>query len=105
MKSLLTSAASRDIERVADWYEQRRDGLGLEFTDRVLDAIEAIERNPLAYTKVIGDARRTLLDQFPYALWYKVENDAIIIACLHHKRDTRHARERTAGVIEMPEQE
>jgi len=71
LKALLTSAARRDIERVADWYEQRRDGLGLEFTDRVLDALEAIERDPLTYAQVIGDARRTLLGQFPYALWYK----------------------------------
>jgi hypothetical protein len=29
-------------------------------------------------------------------------NDAVVIACLHHKRDTRLARERAAGVIDIP---
>ena len=88
MRAILTLAARRDIEAAAEWYENQREGLGLEFTDRVLEAIEAIERNPFGYAKVIGDARRAVLAQFPYALWFKIEKDAIVIACLHHKRDT-----------------
>lgn len=63
---------------------------------------KAIERNPFGHAKVIGDARRALLKQFPYGLWFKIENDAIVIACLHHKRDIRLARERAAGMIEIP---
>lgn len=102
MNARLTSAASRDIEKAAQWYEQHREGLGLQFTERVLESIEAIERNPLAYAKVIGEARRAILTQFPYALYFRLEGDAIVIACLHHKRDTRLARERAAGVIEIP---
>ena len=102
MRAILTIPARRDIESAAEWYDNQREGLGLEFTDRVLEAIEAIERNPFGYAKEIGDARRALLRQFPYALWFKIENDAIVIACLHHKRDTRLARERAAGVIEIP---
>ena len=42
--------------------------------------------------------------RFPYALWFKIETTAIVIACLHHKRDTTLARERVAGVIEMGEE-
>jgi hypothetical protein len=102
LRAILTIPARRDIETAAEWYENQREGLGLEFTDRVLEAIEAIERNPFGHAKVIGDARRALLKQFPYALWFKIENDAIVIACLHHKRDIRLARERAAGVIEIP---
>jgi hypothetical protein len=67
--------------------------------------IEAIEGNSFAYAPVLRDARRTILRQFPYALWFKIENDAIVIACLHHKRDIALAHERAAGVIEMGEPE
>jgi plasmid stabilization system protein ParE len=102
LTAILTIPAQRDIEAAAEWYENQRDGLGLEFTDRVLEAIEAIERNPFGHAKVIGDARRALLNQFPYALWFKIETAAIVIACLHHKRDIRLARERAAGAIEIP---
>ena len=99
----ITARAIRDIEVAADWYEQRKEGLGLEFTDKVLEAIDSIEHNPLAHAKVIGEGRRVLFDRFPYALWFVIENDAVVIACLHHKRAVRLARERIAGVIEIPE--
>ena len=65
LRAVLTIPARRDIETAAEWYENRREGLGLEFSDRVLEGIEAIERNPFGYAKVIGDARRALLKQFP----------------------------------------
>jgi toxin ParE1/3/4 len=102
LKAILTIPARRDIETAAEWYENQREGLGLEFTDRVPEAIEAIERNPFGHAKVIGEARRALLKQFPYGLWFTIENDAIVIASLHHKRDFRLARERAAGVKEIP---
>jgi toxin ParE1/3/4 len=102
LRAILTIPARRDIETAAEWYENQREGPGLEVTDRVLEAIEAIERNPFGHAKVIDDARRALLKQFPYGLWFKIENDAIVIACLHHKRDIRLACERAAEVIEIP---
>jgi plasmid stabilization system protein ParE len=98
----ITAQAARDIEKNAEYYEQRKEGLGLEFTDRVIEAIEAIERAPLGFSKVVGEGRRALLHRFPFALWFVVEDDAIVIACLHHKRDLKLARERIAGVIEIP---
>ena len=54
----------------AEWYEQQREGLGLEFTDRVLEAIDRIAEHPLAFAKSIGDARRCNLDQFPYSVFF-----------------------------------
>lgn len=57
------------------------------------------------YEPVIRDVRRALLTQVRYALWFKIEDDAIVVACLHHKRDTRLARERVSRVIELPERE
>jgi toxin ParE1/3/4 len=99
----LTPSAEADVARAYQWYEGQRGGLGLEFVQRVDEAVARIERNPLAHAKLIDEARRVNLRQFPYGLWYKVEADGeIVVACLHHKRDSRLARERVKGVIEMP---
>ena len=97
-----TPAAEADVIRAVEWYEGQREGLGLEFFARVDEAVQRVGSNPLAYRKVFGEARRINLRQFPFGLWYKVEQDAIVIACLHAKRSTALARERAIGIIELP---
>jgi len=62
-----------------------------------------IALNPTGYRKVFGENRRCTLEQFPYALWFKVENDVIVVGCLHAKRDPKLAKERRSGVIPLPE--
>jgi hypothetical protein len=74
----------------------------MEFFARVEEAIQKISINPLGYRKLFGEARRINLRQFPFGLWYKIEQDAIVIACLHAKRSIDLAKERASGVIEMP---
>jgi plasmid stabilization system protein ParE len=105
LKVRLTKAAKADVEQAAARYEEKREGLGLQFTDRVLEAVEKIEEHPLGYCKVIGEARRIGLVQFPYNLWFKVEKESLVIACIHQRRDRILVREREAGVIEMPKRE
>lgn len=101
MHVVLTSTAERDVASAAEWYEAKREGLGGEFLDRVEEAIDRIGMNPLAYRKVTGENRRCLVEQFPYALWFKIHGDAIVVACLHSARNPSVAKERTAGVIEI----
>ena len=88
--------------RAIEWYEAQRDGLGMEFFGRVDEAVQKISINPLGYRKVFGDARRINLRQFPFGLWYKMEQDAIVIACLHGRRSVALAKERASDIIEMP---
>jgi hypothetical protein len=75
---------------------------GLEFIERVEEAILKIAENPLSHGKVIEDARRVLLNQFPYALWYVVADDSVVIGCLHGKRDLSLARTRFTGLTTKP---
>ncbi len=99
----LTHVAESDIAEAAAWYEAEREGLGVQFVDRVQQAIDRIAENPMGYAKVIEDARRAPLEQFPYGLWYRVEPDeSVVIACLHGKRSPRLTRERALGIIPMP---
>jgi len=83
----VTALAEADLSEAFRWYEAKKEDLGFEFLARVEEAVQTIARNPTSCARVIDDARRVLLKQFPYALWYRLEKDgSIVIACLHHKR-------------------
>jgi plasmid stabilization system protein ParE len=86
------------------WYESQKKGLGIEFIERVDQAVEQIGAHPESYPKIFNEVRRAPLHQFPYNLWYRfLPDDSVVIGCLHGKRDTILARERAAGVLEMPD--
>jgi plasmid stabilization system protein ParE len=97
------SAAKADIRRAFVWYENQREGLGEKFVQRVREAIERIAANPAGYAKVIGEARKSELRQFPYSLWFKFKDEVVVIACLHHRRDKVLARERSLGILQFPD--
>jgi plasmid stabilization system protein ParE len=98
---VLTRNARVDIADAADFYESKREGLGDEFLNRVDTALESIGSNPLAYRKVSGENRRVNVEQFPYALFFKIEGHAIVVACLHAARNPALVKERSAGIIEF----
>ena len=78
-------------------------GFGGEFYDRVNEALASIEVNPQGYAVVFEALRKCHLRQFPYSLWFKLrEDNSLVVACLHSKRDSRLARERAARIISLP---
>ena len=45
-------------------------------------------RNPQGYRKVVGEARKAGVRNFPYALWFKWDEDeSLVIACLHGRQN------------------
>jgi toxin ParE1/3/4 len=79
-----------EFAEAAEWYEERRSGLGSEFVGavraRVDRLLEAPERWPLA-----AGARRALVTKFPYAVVYReVEDEIEIIAIAHVKRRPKY---------------
>ncbi|MEO7735483.1 MAG: hypothetical protein ABIY55_31305 [Kofleriaceae bacterium] len=72
--------AQVELDDAAGWYEQEREGLGLEFieeVDRVLARIETQEKfvtSPLAVLDH-GVVRREFVRRFPYVVVF-VETDA-----------------------------
>ena len=86
----ITPEAEADILDACTWYSGQRDGLGLEFFDEVVAAIERIEDRPLAFALVHRTVRRALIRRFPYYIVYLPDGDSIkIIACLHASRSPR----------------
>lgn len=73
-----------DVRR---WYEARRPGLGDEFGAEVDSAVARIAENPLAYPRIRGETRRAVLTRFPYALYFRMTAEHIIVLAVHGRQD------------------
>jgi plasmid stabilization system protein ParE len=72
------------------WYEAKSPGLGEEFLRVFYACASEINRNPLLYPKVYGEFRRRLLRRFPYAIYFTIKEDRIVVIGLFHcARDPR----------------
>lgn len=77
-----------DIEWAFLWYENEREGLGHEFLEEVRAAYNRIIAWPLGHHHLQAGIRRGLLRRFPYAVYFVVDDDdVVILAVLHTSRD------------------
>ena len=84
----IRATAQQDLLLARDWYEQRRAGLGSEFLLAVTDAMLALEESPLRQPLYYRDFRRLMTDRFPYKIFYRVDDqDVIVFRILHAARD------------------
>ncbi len=91
----LTIGAQRDLEAIALWYEQCREGLGRDFLDAVHEVMERLRDAPGLYPEVAPGWRRALSARFPYGAYYRVEDTAIwVVAVLHLHREPDAWRDR-----------
>jgi plasmid stabilization system protein ParE len=82
------AAVEFDIESAFGWYESEESGLGLEFLEQLRLVYGRIRDNPLGYEEQRSDIRRGLMRQFPYAVYFSIEDETILIlAVLHTARD------------------
>jgi plasmid stabilization system protein ParE len=79
--------AESDLESATTWYERQRAALGLRFLDAVDQLFERVRTKPLQFPLVSGNVRRALLHTFPYAVYFRVTDDAVtVLAVLHLRR-------------------
>lgn len=80
--------ADLDVEAAVEWYENERSGLGLEFLDELRATYDRIAEGPLKYQPLRSEIRRALLKHFPYAVYFAIEgDDVVILTVLHVSRD------------------
>jgi len=80
----------RDLAGGYAWYNRQRDGLGEEFLAGVDAAFDTIERFPDVFARVHGEVRRAILSRFPYAVFYRVETQRVVVlAVIHTARDPK----------------
>ncbi len=84
----LRPEAEQDLAEEAVWYEEQFHGLGHQFLDEVSLAFSAIVESPLRYPIVHRDTRRALIHRFPFGVYYKIEDETIVVlAVMHGSRD------------------
>ena len=84
----LVDEAEADIREARQWYRRQRPALASRFIEAVASGLQGIEFYPDAQPRVHGSLRRLLLHRFPYALFYFIDVDIIVVTgCLHTARD------------------
>ena len=82
-----------DVWNGRTWYEGKTPGLGDEFLRVFYACSEELTRDPQIFPKVHRDFRRRLLRRFPYAIYFRVEGDRVVVFGLFHcARDPRRLR-------------
>ena len=81
-------AVEADVEAAFDWYEGEEPGLGFEFLEELRAAYHRILEHPFGYQDLRSGIRRALARRFPYAVYFSVEEETIVIvAVLSTARD------------------
>lgn len=85
---IIRRAAESDIRDAYSYYEACRVGLGQEFLLSVEATLARISRNPEQFRSVHKDIKRVAIHRFPYAIFFIVRNDSVIVlAVMHARRD------------------
>ena len=80
----------RDLAAGFGQYAKERESLGEQFLSAVSSVFDAIEQYPEMFARMDGEVRRALVSRFPYAVFYRVEaNRVVVLAVLHTARDPR----------------
>ena len=85
---------STDILRGVAFYDSQAHGLGAYFQTMVVSAIDSLHFFPAIHAKVRG-YHRMLVDKFPFALYYKIFGDKVIVFSVLDTRmnpETIHAQ-------------
>jgi len=84
VKVVIDEAAQHEMQEAALFYENCREGLGLEFLNAVDFGLNQVRLHPNTWRKLKGRFRRYLLNRFPYALIYTIEDDTVYVAAIMH---------------------
>lgn len=88
---ILLAEAREDALEAFRWYENERPDLGKVFRAELNDTIRRVRSSPLASAVVYRDLHRALVHRFPYAVFYRVQPDVIVVVGVIHGH--RHPRE------------
>jgi len=77
-------AASLEFIEASAWYENKRAGLGSEFISEIDRCVLLASENPCRFALVYKDIRRIIVNRFPYGVYFRVEENRIVIMAVFH---------------------
>lgn len=84
-----------DVTHAAEWYEQRREGLGAEFVEEIIAVCQSLADSPFLNSRrhSTKHIRWRYPDRFPYRVIYEVDEpnrQIYVAAVLHAAMDEHH---------------
>lgn len=73
-----------DVAATFTRYEIEQGGLGQEFLDELRATYDRVADGPLKYQHLRAGIRRALVHRFPYAVYFAIEADAIVVLTVLH---------------------
>lgn len=86
MRLRYTERAKNDLELAFTWYENQRQGLGLEFLDCVEASIATIMQMSLLFAEHHQPFRRALIRRFPFSIFFTIEKDCLVVHAVFDNR-------------------
>jgi toxin ParE2 len=80
----LLKPAQLELDEAFDFYESQNPGLGFYFIEEFEKASKRIELFPEAWHPFSYNTRRCLLNRFPYAIVYTVDDHEIVFVAIYH---------------------
>lgn len=94
MRIKILSAAESDLEEGHRFYELQADGLGSYFLDTLYSDIDSLAYYAGSHRVVLG-YHRLLSKRFPFAVYYRVADDEVIVfAILDCRRNPSWVRKK-----------
>lgn len=94
--------AEVEFHAAIGYYEERREGLGFDFSIEVHTAIQRICEYPQAWPVLEGGIRRCLTNRFPYGIVYSEERgEVFILAVMHLHREPGYWKGRAKPAEEL----
>jgi plasmid stabilization system protein ParE len=88
VKLVIRPEAEQDLANASNWHSRHGVRLKQRFVARIEATLDRIRLKPEQFPYAKGPLRRASVREFPYSIYYRVEESEIIIfAVLHHSRD------------------
>jgi len=95
MKIRILSSAQRDIVDGYNFYEKQASGAGPYFLDSIFSDIDSLAIYGGIHKTCYTQYYRMLSKRFPFAVYYKIENDTVIVyAVLDCRRNPAWIRDK-----------
>ena len=81
MRSVVRPKAEANLYAAASWYQDEEPGssLWMDLLDEFESVVAYVREHPLSIPIYEGNVRRALLKRFPYAIYYVVEPEEIVV--------------------------
>lgn len=82
-------AAIQEAQNSAEWYNRQEQGLGIEFSAEIAEAVGLLKCDPARLPKTMGNLQVAKVKRFPYSLYFHFQPETsrvFIVSIFHHRR-------------------